>query len=149
MKSQIIFTIPSQMHMWFKSWKCNNNASVVLLLQVLHECCSHDYAWYSSIFVHLFLVLKKNPFEQEGQWEFLQLVQVISVIPCVILLFVELLINSIQRLMDNVLQKYGRLNTSNMVSNICMIQRIDGQMSRTRKAWLTEHAGSCRLRENW
>jgi len=50
--------------------------------------------------------------------------------------------------MDNVIQKYGRLNTSNMVPNIGMIQRIDGQMSRTRKAWLTERAGSCRLREN-
>ena len=147
MKSQIIFTIPSQMHMWFKSWECNNNASVVLLLQVLHECCSHDYAWYSSIFVHLYF-FSKDPFEQEGQWEFLHLVQVISVIPCVILLFVQLLITSILRLENIALQQYGKVNTSNMVPNIGMIQRIDGQMSRTRKAWLTECTGSCRLREN-
>ena len=78
----------------------------------------------------------KEPYEQEGQREFLQLVQVKT--PLVIhfvRLCIELLITSIQRLMDNVLQKYGRLNTSNTVPNICMIQRIGVQRSRTRKAW--------------
>ena len=92
----------------------------------------------------------KEPYEQEGQREFLQLVQVktLSVIPCFVCLFIELLITSIQKLVDNELQTYGRINTRNMVPNICMIQRIDVQRSRTRKAWLTERAGSCRLQEN-
>ena len=27
-----------------KSWECNNNASVVLQLHVMHESCSNDYA---------------------------------------------------------------------------------------------------------